>query len=137
MYVLEIIKILSVLLHLLCLFYNLLCFIDSYARLHGSLWEENFYITELIKSMRQKEDQDFAQLLMRVRTAECTQDDRTLLKSRVISKKENKYPSEVLHVFKTNKEVDEHNSEHLKKLPTQVFHIKAIDKKKRYSDRSH
>ena len=103
---------------------------DSYARLHASLWEENFQMLELTQSMRQKDDQHFAQLLMRVRTANCSQDDISLLKSRVISKQDVNYPSQALHVFKTNKEVDLHNTEHLGKLTTQVFDIKAIDQKK-------
>lgn len=105
-------------------------FICSYAKLHGSLWEENFQMMELTESMRQRDDHDFAQLLMRVRTATCTKDDITLLKSRVVSKADPSYPKEALHVFKTNKEVDDHNSDHLKLVPSRVFNIQAIDKKK-------
>lgn len=109
-------------------FKTVLClFIYSYARLHGSLWEENFHMLELTESMRQKDDQAFAQLLMRVRTANCSQEDIALLKSRVVSKSDASYPTEALHVFKTNKDVDEHNEEHLKKLPTQVFKLANID----------
>lgn len=85
---------------------------------------------ELTESMRQRDDQLFAQLLMRVRTASCTPEDVTLLKTRVVSKTDVNYPTEALHVFKTNKEVDSHNIEHLSKLPTEVFDIKAIDQKK-------
>ncbi|CAI9733026.1 Hypothetical predicted protein [Octopus vulgaris] len=59
---------------------------DNYARLHGSLWEENFKLMELTESKRQKDNQRFAQLLMRVRTATCTEDDITLFKTRVIAK---------------------------------------------------
>ncbi|KAI8500028.1 hypothetical protein Bbelb_223450 [Branchiostoma belcheri] len=103
---------------------------DSYAKLHGSLWEENFHMMELTESMRQKEDQNFANLLMRVRTASCTEDDIHLLKSRVISRTDPSYPSEALHVFKTNREVDEHNAKHLTTLSSKVFDIKAIDSKK-------
>ncbi|XP_078621306.1 uncharacterized protein LOC144887780 [Branchiostoma floridae x Branchiostoma japonicum] len=103
---------------------------DSYAKLHGSLWEENFTMMELTECVRQREDQDFAQLLLRMRTAECTEDDITVLKSRIISKTDPHYPSEVLHVFKTNREVDDHNKDHLQKLSTQHFHIQAIDTKK-------
>ncbi|KAM9332830.1 ATP-dependent DNA helicase PIF1-like [Pholidichthys leucotaenia] len=103
---------------------------DSYAPLHGSLWEEIFKLMELTESMRQKDDQHFAQLLMRVRTATCTQDDINLLKTRVVTKTDSSYPANALHVFKTNKEVDQHNAEHLKKLPNTVFDIKAVDQKK-------
>lgn len=67
---------------------------------------------------------------MRVRTATCTQDDITLLKTRVITKTDTAYPANALHVFKTNKEADQHNEKHLKKLPNPVFNIKAINKKK-------
>lgn len=63
--------------------------------------------------MRQKDDDHFAQLLMRVRTASCTAEDITVLKSRVVLKTDADYPAQALHVFKTNKEVDDHNSEHL------------------------
>jgi hypothetical protein len=53
-----------------------------------------------------------------------------LLKSREISKSDVSYQTESLHVFKTNKDVDEYNCGHLRKLTTRLFHIKAIDKKK-------
>ncbi|XP_078618327.1 uncharacterized protein LOC144885957 [Branchiostoma floridae x Branchiostoma japonicum] len=102
---------------------------DNYAKLHGSLWEENFRMVELTESMRQKEDQDFANLLMRVRDATCTEEDIDVLKSRVICKTDPSYPSEALHVFRTNKEVDEHNMSHLNKLSNMVFHIKAIQER--------
>ncbi|CAH1276883.1 PIF1 [Branchiostoma lanceolatum] len=105
---------------------------SDYAKLHakfnGSLWEENFRMIELTESMRQKEDQDFANLLMRVRKAACTESDINILKSRVISKTD-PYPSEALHVFRNNKEADDHNLKHLTKLSSKVFHIKAIDTK--------
>ncbi|XP_066269843.1 uncharacterized protein [Branchiostoma lanceolatum] len=106
---------------------------SDYAKLHakikGSLWVENFRMVELTESMRQKEDLDFANLLMRVRRAACTESDINILKSRVISKAD-PYPSEALHVFRNNKEADDHNLQHLTKLSSKVFHIKAIDTKK-------
>jgi hypothetical protein len=81
--------------------------------------------------MRQREDQVFAQVLINVRIANCSEEDIALLKSREISKSDVSYPtSETLHVFKTNKNVDQYNSGHLRKLTTRLFHIKAIDKKK-------
>ena len=103
---------------------------DTYAKLHGSLWEENFKIIELTESMRQKGDQHFANLLMRVRTAQCNRDDLATLQSRIISRADNEYPYEALHVFKTKNEVDNHNRNCLLKLKSPVFVIKAIDKKK-------
>ena len=88
------------------------------------------FLMELTEVMRQKDDQQFAQLLMRVRTANCSHDDINVLKSRVISKSDALYPGEALHVFKTNQEVDEHNADHLKKLPSQVFEITPLIRRK-------
>jgi len=69
---------------------------DSYARLHGSLWEENFKFMELTQSMRQRDDLDFANLLMRVRTATCCPDDLKMLKTRVVFTSDISYPAEHL-----------------------------------------
>ncbi|CAI9726637.1 Hypothetical predicted protein [Octopus vulgaris] len=57
------------------------------------------------------------------------EDGITLLKTRVITKEDTDYQVNAFHVFKTNKEVDEHNTEHLK-LFHLIYDIKAIDKKK-------
>ena len=84
---------------------------DYMARLYGSLWARNFKMMELTECMRQRDDQEFAQLLMRLRTASCTEDDIQLLLSRVVSKSDENYPSDALHVFKTNKDVDTHNDQ--------------------------
>ena len=50
---------------------------DAYSRLHrsGSLWMDEFSMIELDEIMRQREDGQFAQLLCRVRTATCTDQD--------------------------------------------------------------
>ncbi|KAI8500856.1 hypothetical protein Bbelb_216740 [Branchiostoma belcheri] len=93
---------------------------DRYARLRGSLWEENFKMMELTQTMRQKDDQDFAQLLNRIRTGNVTKDDITVLDARVITKEDKCYPKDALHVFKTNKEVDEHNSLHIQTLGNRI-----------------
>ena len=53
-------------------------------------------------------DQVFAQVLINVNIANCSEEGIALLKSREISKSDVSYPtSESLHVFKTNKDVDE------------------------------
>ena len=103
---------------------------DDYARLHGSIWKETFILFELTESMRQKDDQAFAELLKRVRTAECTEDDLSLLQSREVTTNSEDYPSQALHVFKTNEDVDYHNMKQITLLGTHVETIKAIDFKK-------
>lgn len=80
--------------------------------------------------MRQREDQAFAQLLMKVRMANCSEDDIELLKSRVVSKSDVSYPTESLHVFKTNKDADEHNSNHLKNLQLEYFISRPLIRKR-------
>ena len=55
--------------------------------------------------MRQKDDLAFAQLLGRVRTASCTEQDVQILKSREIHHGDPAYPADALHVFKTNAQV--------------------------------
>ena len=47
---------------------------DVYARLHkgGSLWRDEFTMLELDEIMRQRDDKTFAELLCRVRMADCT-----------------------------------------------------------------
>ena len=80
--------------------------------------------------MRQREDQTFARVLANARLAKCSENDIALLMSRDISKSNIPYPTSSLHVFKTNKDVDEHNFDHLQKLTTRVFHIKLLIRKR-------
>lgn len=67
---------------------------DLYARLHGSgsLWTDEFSMVELDEIMRQRGDQLFAQLLCRVRKAECTDEDFDVLKSREVQDSDPEYP---------------------------------------------
>ena len=103
---------------------------DNYARLCGSLWQQEFEMLELTQSMRQKDDILFGKLLDRVRTASCTQTDIELLKTREIKPDDAVYPHEALHVFTTNNAVDVHNEQNLMKLTTRHFTAVAKDKKK-------
>ena len=51
----------------------------------GSLWKELFKMIELHEIMRQRGDSRFIELLCRVRTGECTNEDVDLLKTCVIT----------------------------------------------------
>ena len=99
---------------------------DKFARLHGSLWQENFKMIELTESMRHQSDTKFAELLNHVRTASCTEEDLLLLKSRTVDPKDPNYPRQALHVYKSNAEVDQHNLFRLSEL-TDIHRIKALD----------
>ena len=54
---------------------------DSYAQLYrsGSIWQDEFEMLELDEIMRQRGDSAFAELLCRVRTASCANDDIAVL----------------------------------------------------------
>ena len=104
---------------------------DMYARLHksGSLWTDEFVMVELDEIMRQRGDQQFAQLLCRVRKAECTDEDLDLLKSRALEDSDQEYPHDSLHVYRLNKDVDCYNISKLNRLAPedQQVVIHAID----------
>ena len=62
---------------------------DGYIRLHksGSLWRDEFTLCKLTKIMTQKDDATFAELLCRVREANCTKADIALLQTVLFLKK--------------------------------------------------
>jgi len=79
--------------------------------------------------MHQRGDTAFAELLCRVRTATCTDEDYAVLESRVVSPDSLDYPSEALHVYRLNADVDERNEHMLSKLDsaTRRYEVKASD----------
>ena len=95
----------------------------------GSIWQDEFQMLELDEIMRQRGDSAFAELLCRVRTASCTSEDIAVLESRVVSPDSPDFPSEVLHVYKLNADVNEHNDHMLKRIPSTFrrFAVKASD----------
>ena len=104
---------------------------DCYAQLcgSGSLWVDHFLMHELTQVMRQRGDQAFSELLCRVRTNTCTADDIKILKSREIAADSANYPTQALHVYRLNADVDERNTDMLDSIAPQSaqFAIKAID----------
>lgn len=104
---------------------------DSYACLYqsGSLWIDSFQMIELDEIMQQRDDSAFCELLCRVRTAECTDADLAVLKSRETNSLMPDYPNHALHVYRTNVDVDERNSIMLSALPpdSQQYSIQAND----------
>ena len=104
---------------------------DCYAQLYGSgsLWVDSFLMIELTEVMRQRADSAFSELLCRVRTNSCTSDDIKTLKSREISTDTVNYPTQALHVYRLNADVESRNSLMLDDLASQSeqFTIKAID----------
>ena len=83
---------------------------------------------ELTEVMRQRGDLAFSELLCRVRTNSCTSEDTTTLKSREIAAYAANYPSQSLHVYRLNADVDTQNTLMLNNLTPQSaqFAIKTI-----------
>ena len=94
--------------------------------LHGSLWQENFKFHELKHIVRQK-DQQFAQLLNRVREAQITDDDEFTLKQRVTMLDNPEHFTDALHVYGTNHQSDQYNATMLEKLTTHKHIIRSCD----------
>ena len=86
-------------------------------------------MAELDEIMRQRGDTAFAELLCRVRTATCTDEDYAVHESRVVSPDSPDYPSEALHVYRLNADVDERKEHMLSMLDSATgrHEVKASD----------
>ena len=75
--------------------------------------------------MGQRHDLAFSELLCHVRTDSCTTDDIKILKASDTAN----YPTQALHVYKLNADVDKQNTNMLDSIVPQSaqFAIKAID----------
>ena len=82
---------------------------------------------ELTEIMRQKDDQQFVELLNRFRTASQTDSDINCINSHSISPSADTYPSGALHIWAENDPVSEHNNNQLEQLMTPLFILKATD----------
>ena len=104
---------------------------DGYAQLYGSgfLWIDEFQMIELDEVMRQRGDRTFSEMLCRVRTNSFTQEDIEILQSREITNDMNNYPTNALHVYRLNADVDLRNSLMLNNLApeSQQYIIQASD----------
>ena len=96
------------------------------------LWNPHFQKWELTQIMRQRDDKMLAELLNRLRTRQKDQpllaSDESVLKSRVVGQdNELSAPSDALHIYARNTDVDRHNDDKLKTLDTETHIITAID----------
>ena len=86
----------------------------------------------LTEIMRQKDDVDFAEMLNQIRVKEkldkLSEADRPLLSQTVTEPA--LCPTDVLHIFATNKQVDAHNSATLTELHSYITKIDADDYRK-------
>ncbi|XP_029948792.1 uncharacterized protein LOC115389532 isoform X1 [Salarias fasciatus] len=93
------------------------------------LWHEHFQMITLTEIMRQKDDVAFAEMLNRIRvkdkSAELSEADRALIYQTVTEPA--LCPTDVLHIYATNKQVDAHNSARLAELFDNIITIDADD----------
>ncbi|XP_025760137.1 ATP-dependent DNA helicase PIF1 isoform X3 [Oreochromis niloticus] len=96
------------------------------------LWREHFQMITLTEIMRQKDDVVFAEMLNRIRVKGkldvLCEADRNLLSQAITEPA--LCPTDALHIFATNKEVDAHNSATLALLHTHIIDIHADDYRK-------
>jgi len=97
---------------------------DPYYAL-ADLWNSNFSVVELTEIMRQKGDQQFAEMLSRIRLGTMTQADIILLKSREITDCDD---NDSIHLYATNRQVNSYNDKRLNSLPTPLRVFESKDK---------
>lgn len=99
--------------------------------LYGSPWLDCVRMVELTRNMRQK-DRQFSDMLNRIRVGNCTREDESVLRTRILNvdRQSSEYPTDIIHIFDTNQECDEHNLFCLTKLGSRVHELVAIDSKR-------
>ncbi|XP_074641227.1 uncharacterized protein LOC141898976 [Tubulanus polymorphus] len=100
---------------------------DMYGPLATNLWQKHFFMYELTDIMRQKDDQEFAFLLNRIREGEHTQADVNLIKTRIIEPTQWSKSRELPHLCALNRDVACHNSQTFEMATGQKVIIHAID----------
>ena len=98
---------------------------DDFERLSSSVWVRNFKAVELTQIMRQKEDQEFAALLIRERKSEHTQADIQLLQTCRTDSTNPNYRADVLHIFKLNEDKNRHNEVKMYELNKPILTLTA------------
>ncbi|RXN32197.1 replicase helicase endonuclease [Labeo rohita] len=96
-------------------------------------WKDNFQMITLTQIMRQRDDLAYAELLNRLRVKQkhtkVTDTDKCMLED-VIRSSPEECLIDALHIYATNKEVDNHNTEAISSRFSDVINIDAHDYKK-------
>jgi len=77
---------------------------SGYNEFATNMWTEYFTLFELTEIMRQKDDKEFAQLLNRLREGNQSEDDKAILKQRLLNVRpqQDNYLMNMAHLFTTN-----------------------------------
>nr|XP_021333346.1 uncharacterized protein LOC101884770 [Danio rerio] len=96
-------------------------------------WKDHFQMITLTQIMRQREDLSYAELLNRLRIKQkhekLTDADKCMLEA-VIRSAPEECPSDALHIYATNKEVDSHNTAVISSRFSEIITVYANDYKK-------
>ncbi|XP_062373091.1 ATP-dependent DNA helicase PIF1-like [Sardina pilchardus] len=106
-----------------------LCVFESHVL---DFWKDQFQVVTLTEIMRQKDDLPFAELLNRVRVkrkGEALSDADKALLAQALTQAQD-CPKDILHVFATNKEVNQHNADTISALYSELVNVDAHDYKK-------
>ena len=88
---------------------------------------ERKFLFPRIKHVVRQKNKHFAQLLNRVREAKITENDETILKTRVTTLDDPDHFTDALHVYGTNQQADQYNATMLQKLDTPKYVIQSSD----------
>ena len=101
----------------------------GYSALAGSLWQKLFHLYELTTIVHQKGDPHFAEILNNIRLGTVSaEDEQDLLDLQNTDCSE--FPTDTVHLFRTNMLAATYNDEQLQKLPQPHFKIQCADTKK-------
>ncbi len=96
-------------------------------------WKDNFQMITLTQIMRQRDDLAYAELLNCLRVKQkhtkLTDADKCMLEA-VIRSSPEECPIDALHIYATNKEVDNHNTEAISSRFSDIINVDANDYKK-------
>ncbi|KAJ8048298.1 ATP-dependent DNA helicase PIF1 [Holothuria leucospilota] len=98
---------------------------DGYGALATNIWRNLFSVHELTQIMRQKDDQEFAELLNRLREGNQTQIDIQELQKCLTNQAH--LNNSIIHLYPTNALVDTHNSHIFKDSKKEKIIIQAVD----------
>ena len=99
----------------------------AYGALAPNLWHDHFKLFELTQIMRQKDDQQFAELLNRLRIGCHTKEDVDLLQQQVIAVNDIKYNALAQHFFRYRADVKLHNHNVFHKVNSEKTTVIAQD----------
>ena len=101
---------------------------DSTEVLAPNLWQSHFEIYSLTEIMRQRNQQQFCQILNRLRVGKNTPEDTRIFKSRIVNKTDANYDITVRHIFPLRIPTELHNEQIFNNSKTEKMTITAIDK---------